>query len=112
MITSVSILAIINGTAAPLTLVKGFISKSPHVGDGACDCSCGRHRGACKMGSRPRTLATDEAAIGPGHWPRPRRDPIAIRRHTQAAAGLAPLETRLLEHRIQAFGFGGALDLL
>src|SRR5260370_20508128 len=62
------------------------------------------------MRARARALAANEVAVGGRHAALARRHAIAVEREAHRAAGLAPLEARLLEDAVEPPGLGLALD--
>src|SRR5471032_3213752 len=64
------------------------------------------------MGARAGALAAHEVAVGGRDTALARRHPLAVRREAHRAARLAPLEARVEEHLVEAFGLGLLLDAL
>src|SRR4051794_21223224 len=116
MIWSVSMLMRMSGAAMPVTLTSCSMvaSLSIHqlagIGDAAGERRCGDRRWARQMGPRLRPLSAFEIAVG-------RADdalllqPVVARMAAQRAAGFMPLETGVLEHRVEPFRLGRRLDL-
>src|SRR5205085_392376 len=84
-------------------------SKLANVGDAACNCRCRCRRRADQMRSHPGALAMFEIAIGGGDDPLARLAAVAVAAGAHRATGLAPEETRVAEHPVEAGGFRLAL---
>ena len=97
----------------PVWLENGCIrrapGKLPHVGDAAGDRGRRCRRRADQMRAHPRALAMLEIAVGGGDDAVARLAAVAVAAGAHRAAGLAPEETGVAEHPVEARGLGLAL---
>ena len=71
----------------------------------------GRHGGGDEVRASPASLASFEVAVARRGAPLAGFELVGVHGQAHAAAGLAPLETRLLEDAVESFLLGLSLDL-
>ena len=81
-------------------------SAAAYIHEMASDGRGGRHRGTHQMRAATGALAAFEIAVRGGCTALAGREAIVVHAEAHGAAGVAPLEARLLEHAIEAFLLG------
>src|SRR6185437_1513023 len=79
---------------------------APNIDEVPRDRRGGRHLGAHEVRAAARALAAFEVAVGGGGATLAGRQTVVVHAEAHRAAGVAPLETRLLEHAVEAFLLG------